>query len=275
MRKKTTTGGPTSGGGGVLGAFLAFEASAHSPETVRLRETHLRRLRDNYDLDTVTEGDLVEYLNRQDWKPATVNSWRSTINAYFKWAVRHGLREDNPAENIAKVRGGQRMPKVATEAAIDVALSKASGRDRIAVLLAAYAGLRRAEIARLHAEDIGEGWLRVVGKGDKERRVPIHPLLAGELARVKGIGGYVFPSRDGDSHATPDAIGRRIARLLPEGTTAHSLRHAFATRVYRTSHDIRATQELLGHNSVATTQIYAHVEDDDLTRAVLGMTGTE
>jgi site-specific recombinase XerC len=134
-------------------------------------------------------------------------------------------------------------------------------------MLAAYAGLRRAEIANLHADQIGERMLTVTGKGSKMRRVPIHPMLEEPLRKVKGRGGYAFPNTDGGP-ITADAMGRRIARALPGKWSAHSLRHYYAGGVYRASHDIRSVQQLLGHASIATTEIYTQVNDDDLQAAV-------
>ena len=135
-------------------------------------------------------------------------------------------------------------------------------------MLAAYAGLRRAEIANLHADNVGERMLTVLGKGQKVRRVPIHPMLEVPLRDAKARGGYIFRGADGWSPVTVDAMGRRIARALPDKWSAHSLRHYYAGHVYRASHDIRAVQQLLGHASIATTQIYTQVNDDDLHAAV-------
>jgi site-specific recombinase XerC len=109
--------------------------------------------------------------------------------------------------------------------------------------------------------------LTVTGKGSKTRRVPIHPMLVEPLRKVQERGGYAFPSVDGGP-ITPDAMGRRIARALPGKWSAHSLRHYFAGNVYRASHDIRSVQQLLGHASIATTEIYTHVNDEDLHAAV-------
>jgi site-specific recombinase XerC len=147
------------------------------------------------------------------------------------------------------------------------ALENVEPRDRLAIMLAAYAGLRRAEIAGLHADDIGDRMLTVTGKGSKTRRVPIHPMLEEQLRIVKARGGYIFPNVNGEP-MKPDSLGRRIARALPGKWSAHSLRHYYAGNVYRASHDLRAVQELLGHSSIATTQIYTQVNDDDLHAAV-------
>ena len=262
----------SSGGGGAIASYLEWlEAGSVSPQTLRLRENQLGRFARTHDLASVTTDEVIAFVRRQDWKPATAASFRQTLNGFFKWAVKHGVREDNPVDEVRQIRVPPGIPKIATAAALDEALDKASRRDRLAVLLAAYAGMRRAEIAGLHAEDVSEGWIRIKGKGGRTRKVPIHPDLRPELEKAVAIGGYLFPDRYGDGPVTADAMGRRIARLLPKGFTAHSLRHYFATKVYQTSKDLQSVQALLGHSSLATTERYLHGDDDALKSAVFGL----
>jgi integrase len=174
-------------------------------------------------------------------------------------------------DDVRQIRVPPNIPKIATAAALDEALAKASRRDRLAVLLAAYAGMRRAEIAGLHADDVGDEWVRIKGKGGRTRKVPIHPNLKPDLEKARKIGGFLFPDRFGDGPVTADAMGRRIARLLPAGFTAHSLRHYFATTIYQGSKDLQAVQQLLGHSSLATTERYLHGDDEALKSAVFGL----
>lgn len=263
---------PSGGGGGMIAQYLHWlEAGSVSPQTLRLRENHLGRFARSHDLLQVTGDDIVGYLRRQEWKPATAASFRSSLSSFYKWAEDHKLIEENPLKQVRSVRVPPAAPKIATAAALEAALEKASRRDRLAVMLAAYAGLRRGEIAGLHARDVDDDWLRITGKGGRTRRVPIHPEIREEVLRARAIGGYFFPDRSGDGAVTPDAMGRRIARLLPDGLTAHSLRHLFATRAYEGSHDLRAVQTLLGHSSLATTQVYLHNSEDQLKSAVFGV----
>lgn len=136
------------------------------------------------------------------------------------------------------------------------------------ILLATFGGLRRSEIARVHADDVEDGFLIVTGKGGRRRFVPIHPVLAPHLEVVRIRGGWAFPGRFA-GHCHPDHVGKHLARLLGSGWTGHTLRHRFATEAYRGSRDLRAVQELLGHASVATTQIYVGLDTEALTNAVL------
>lgn len=137
------------------------------------------------------------------------------------------------------------------------------------VRLGAQAGLRCCEICRVHRRDVTEtaaGYrLRVLGKGRKVRVIPITKALAFEILAADG---WLFPGQV-DGHLSAAYVSKLVSRALPEGWTAHTLRHRFASRAYiGADKDIRAVQELLGHASVATTQIYTAVEDDVMRRAV-------
>lgn len=116
-------------------------------------------------------------------------------------------------------------------------------------------------------EDIKGQWLRVIGKGGHARMVPLPPHLA---ARVKRRGeGYVFPGQI-DGHLSARRVGELIRECLPAGMTPHQLRHRYATTVYRSSGDIRAVQELLGHARLDTTMIYTAVDSDTTASAAAG-----
>lgn len=147
------------------------------------------------------------------------------------------------------------------------------------VRLAGEAGLRRAEIAQVHRNDViwdGDGWSLIVnGKGGKQRVVPINTSLAEQIQRGPSWlgdhvgGGYLFPSIDrwGNvvaDHLTADRVGRLISDLMPDGWSAHKLRHRYATRGFAGTKNLRAVQEALGHASVATTQRYTAVSSPEV-----------
>lgn len=257
------------GGGGELADYVSWlRAGGLSAGTVDLRLHHIEQFAKRFDPWLATFEDVVAWLETPHWKAATRLSARSSLRSFYRWMVESGLRDDDPTARTKPVKVPPRHIKEAPEEALLEALENANERDRLAVLLAAYAGLRRAEIAGLHADNIGERMLEVTGKGGKTRRVPIHSFLVAPLKDAKARGGYVFRGSDGWNPVSPDALGRRIARVLPGKWSAHSLRHFYAGHVYRASKDIRAVQQLLGHSSIATTQIYTMVNDDDLTAAV-------
>jgi site-specific recombinase XerD len=254
-----------------LSSFPEFEswlrAGNLSEGTIRLRLTHLKWFTKEHDLDTATPEQVIKWLENPRWQPATKLSARASLRSYYRWAMESGRVQADPTAKTRTIKMPPRAIKEAPQDALLTALEGAHERDRLAIMLAAYAGLRRAEIANLHADQIGDRMLTVVGKGSKTRRVPIHPMLEEPLRKVQARGGYAFPNVDG-SPITPDAMGRRIARALPGKWSAHSLRHYYAGNVYRASHDIRSVQQLLGHASIATTEIYTQINDDDLHAAV-------
>ncbi|OYO01446.1 integrase [Enemella evansiae] len=243
------------------------------------------------DPSTIAEADLLAYLAGKDWAPETRKAARSVLRSFFAWAAGRGrLVAENPAAELPSVRVPAGVPHPIPTAVLDAALARADDKGRLMLLLGAYAGLRRAEIAAVHpARDIGDGVLRVVGKGGRSRAVPLHPLVAeaidAELDRRRagqvGTGfryaaaatadGYLFPGPGADTHVQPGAVGSALADLLGEHWTAHGLRHRFATRAYAGTRDLRAVQELLGHSQPETTARYTAVPDGALTAAVLAV----
>lgn len=244
-----------------------LRAGGAAPSTVRLRRMHLERALTWLGLApfTVTTTDLEGYLAAHEWAAETRKSVRSSLRAFYGWAEDAGHVDTSPARRLPNVTVPQGKPKPTPDDVMRETMSTADERTRLMVMLAAYAGLRRAEIAGLHADDIVDDSLRITGKGGKVRRVPLHPDLAAALA---GVRGYVFPGDDG-GHLSPDRVGRIVSRALKgKGWTAHTLRHRFATRAYAGERDLLTVQQLLGHSSVATTQRYTQIPDDALRRAV-------
>lgn len=171
------------------------------------------------------------------------------------------------------------MPRPAPDAAWLWALEHARPRVELMLRLAAEAGLRRAEVAQVHDDDLDTIGPRLLvhGKGARDRVIPISESLAGQIAAGprghtpsdRSTSGYLFPNYSG-GHLAPITVGLLITDVLPEGWTMHTLRHRFATRAYRATRNLRAVQMLLGHASVATTQRYLAVDDDEIRAAMLG-----
>jgi len=142
-------------------------------------------------------------------------------------------------------------------------------RELLMIRLACEPGLRRGEVARCHRDDLigepGRYSLRVLGKGNKLRVVPITDALAAAIME-HCAAGHLFPGFI-DGHVSENWAGTVISRLMPEGYTVHTLRHRFGTRAYRGSRNLRAVQELLGHASIATTERYTAIDDDEIRAA--------
>lgn len=246
-----------------------LRAAGAADSTVRLRRMHLERALTWLGMPpwSATTPDLEAYLAAHEWAAETRKSVRSSLRAFYGWAEEAGHVEVDPSRRLPNVTVPQGKPKPAPDDVVERALASASERTRLMVMLAAYAGLRRAEIAGLHSDDVIGDVLRVTGKGGKTRIVPMHPHL---VEALDGVRGYVFPGDDG-GHLSPDWVGRVLSKVLGKGWTAHTLRHRFATRAYAGQRDILTVQQLLGHASVATTQRYTQVPDDALRRAVMSV----
>ena len=132
-------------------------------------------------------------------------------------------------------------------------------------MLGAYCGLRISECARINARDIigtrGNAALEVTGKGGKKRVVPIPEQVRRrlEVACSSNSEGWAFPNTQKGGHLTGHYLGKQVRPLLGDNTF-HSLRHRYGTRVYNATHDLLATQNLLGHASPRTTQAYVAID---------------
>lgn len=257
-----------------LSDYVAYlGASKTSAKSQYLRKYHVRRFAFESGLSpwNATLEDLIEHFAKHsDWSAATSRCASSSLKSFYRWAVISGRIEIDPTLKLPKIRQDIGKPRPAPLPAISKGERNSDWRVRLMVSLAAYAGLRSAEIAQVHTNDVFSDLvghsLRVHGKGRKERIVPLRPELAHLLARLPD--GFIFRGND-TGHLSAAYVSKLISRALPEGVTAHQLRHSFASRAYRASgNDIRAVQELLGHASVATTQIYTAVESEQLRKAV-------
>jgi integrase/recombinase XerC len=246
-------------------------ATSHSPATVRAYLGQLDRLsRTHPDILTVTTADLEAYLARRRHLAAeTRKAIRAAFRSFYAWAQRTGLRIDNPAADLDGIPVPRVMPRLAPDDQVQLALITATTEQTAMILLGRLACLRLTELTTLHMRHREGDVLRVTGKGDKQRMVPIAddllPILL-TLERQQGHGFY-FPGRWGGS-MHPQSVNKIITRVT--GTNPHSLRHAGATAAYRSTRNLRAVQELLGHASLATTQRYLHTSLEEVREAAQG-----
>ena len=269
-----------------IGDYLqVLRAGARTPATVNITRHRLMTLaRHSADPWTVTEPQLIDWLTTDGWSPATRRAARSAVSNFYAWAVDVGRVERSPAARLPVIRERRALPRPVPDHVLRTAFAEADDLSRLAMMLAAYAGLRRAEVASLHYSHVDVDSLHVIGKGGHHRRVPMMPDLAAELAserRRRAAGrpgegfartaqpdGYVFSSRDGLGHITPPHLAKVVTRYLPSGWTMHTLRHRFATTAYQAERDLRAVQTLLGHSKPETTARYAAVPDGAMLAAV-------
>jgi len=221
----------------------------------------------------VTEDQLLEWVGGETWRRETRRSVYASLRSFWSWAVGSGRCDLSPANALPSVKPEPPLPRPIPEPFYLRALSVAGTRDRLILQLAAHAGLRRAEIARVHRRDLIEdlaGFSLIVhGKGGKDRMVPLPTWLAWTIERalVEAGGDWLFPGAV-DGHLSPQRVGIIASRLLPDGWTLHTLRHRFASKAFARDRDLISVSQLLGHASVATTQRYVRPPDDALRRAV-------
>lgn len=266
---------------------LTLAAAGYRPTTLQNRRTCLATMARGLGCapDAVTAELLVGWFGKQQWTPETRKGYRSTARGFFLWAYRTGRIAVHIADEIPKPRPPHAVPRPAPDAVFAAALAVADARTTLMLRLAGEAGLRRSEVAQVHTRDLLQDCsLLVHGKGGKQRVVPISDDLA-ELIRRGPIGhtpelaafgwgasGWLFPEggcgyQRGTGHISPGSVGVLVSRALPEGYTMHMLRHRFATRAFRGSRNLRAVQKLLGHASIATTERYTAVDDDEIRAA--------
>lgn len=245
-----------------------------SETTIRKRDAVLGDLGQHHSLDSVTLEDLRTWLNSRHVGAKSRYTLISHLACFYRWAVAEEHVEANPTLRLARPKLPQRLPRPISEA--DYAMALVLAQDpiiRAMLLLGGMAGLRCCEMARLRWADVdlAAGTARLHGKGNRERVVPLHPAIMSHLADMARPTPWVLTSHPG-AQRSPTAISLQLNFFLhgvaSTSATAHQLRHRAATRVYGATHDLIATQRLLGHASVSTTQIYADLVDGALRDAV-------
>lgn len=259
-----------------------LEAGGQSAGTVRVRSLHLAHLARGLGQppDKITADMLVKWFGQQrHWSNATRRLYRSSARKFFAWAYQNRRLADHLGDCLPAVRDTPPLPLPVPDQVWRDALIAADPRLKLMLRLAGEAGLRRAEVARVHTKDLIEGaggpQLLVYGKGNKRRVIPISNSLA-ELIRLgpgghtpgHGPHGWLFPAWP-SGHLSAAHVGTLVGRVLPHGWSMHKLRHRYASRAFRGSRNIRAVQTLLGHSSVATTERYTAVDSDEVRSAAM------
>ena len=215
----------------------------------------------------------------------------SGIRAFYRFLLLDGYREDDPTELLESPVLGEHLPEVLSSEEVDrleesIDLSKWEGhRNRAIIEVLFSCGLRVSELVNLRLSNLflDEKFIRVFGKGSKERLIPISPKAIKELEfwfddrrhmKIKqGEEDYVFLNRRG-AHLTRTMILIMIKRQATEAgiqktISPHTLRHSFATVLLEGGADLRAIQAMLGHESIGTTEIYTHIDVSTLRHEIL------
>lgn len=261
-------------------SFVSALSSYRAEATVELRSYYLRRLMhwteeatDHPSVLSLTLMDFHAWLAKEVGPSlSTKRSARSTLTVFFDWAENADLVDANPAHKLPRMRNSIGVPRPCPEDIIHRALQRCTRPiDVLMILFGQLQGMRAGEISRSHTDDVflTTQEMRVLGKGNKERVIPLHPFLEELIPQFPR--GYFFPSvRNPSGHMLPRSIGRRVRHLLgfQPGRNAHSLRHKFGVDALDRNPDLMALRDLLGHASVATTQIYTKASSVRLRRMV-------
>lgn len=252
--------------------FLLDREAAGRPATSRRSyRSALEHLARRTDLGPFeqTRDSLRRYIAaHREWSMETKRARRSTLVAFYDWAVGDELMAANPARQLPKIKATAPHPRPVPEAVYQRALATAQPRERLMLRLAHELGMRREEVSRVHTDDLWEDFdggytLTVHGKGNKDRDQRVPEALARELLALPH--GYAFPgNRQG--HLSAEYVGRKIALLMPGAHRMHGLRHSYATRLYNLSGDLLTVQEALGHAEPGTTRRYIAEDAGQKTR---------
>lgn len=236
------------------------------------------------DLASAERADLLEYLGRRSRLGFSASSnarLLSCLRSFYGLLLRQGKRSDNPSERIEAPRQGRRLPGTLSEAEVEALLGAPDTstplglRDRAMIELMYATGLRVSELVGLSGGQVNlrQGVLRVVGKGSKERLVPVGDVALRWLQRyLDDARPQILGKRQSDALFVTHRGGsmsrqafwyllRRHAQTagFAGPISPHKLRHSFATHLLNHGADLRVVQLLLGHEDLSTTQIYTHV----------------
>lgn len=270
-----------------------------SDNSVTAYELDFRRLKeymDKYHIDVVRANfdDLQNFVFEtfKDIKSAKTQArLLSSIHSFYRFLLYHHYIEQDPSELLEMPRVEKHLPKVLSVEEIDamiaqIDMSKAEGHRNRAIIEMLYgSGLRVSELIELKLSNIyrEEGYMRILGKGSKQRLVPISPIADEQFSYWLADRNMLDIKPEATDIAFLNHYGRQLTRAMiftivkrlaeaagiQKTISPHTLRHSFATHLLQNGADLRIIQQLLGHESIVTTEIYTHVNIQDLREAVL------
>ena len=239
----------------------------------------------------VQAADIIDYLSARSETLSKRSQARllSAFRSFFDWMILEGEMKENPCDGVDAPKIGRYLPEVLSVEEVDriiasVDTSTPGGlRDRAILEVLYGCGLRVSEGVNLRISNIytKERFLRIVGKGDKERLVPLGDMAAEALqawygARpepARGFEDFVFLNRYGKSLSRVSMFNMVKKQAMLAGVrkeiSPHTFRHSFATHLVENGADLRAVQEMLGHESILTTEIYTHIGSSSWQGSIL------
>ncbi len=246
-------------------------------------------------INSINHEDFQNYLTHLNELKINARSQSrviSSMRSFFKYLMIEKIIDNNPSELLENPKTGKKLPEFLTIDEIDLMVSqidrsKSDGERNIAILEVLYGcGLRVTELIELKISEIywKEGFIRIIGKGNKERLVPLGKIASKHLKiylneiRVhqkidNQFIDYVFINKNGKKLSRV-MIFKIIKKLtekagIQKNVSPHTLRHSFATHLVEGGADLRAVQEMLGHQSITTTEIYTHLDKNYLKQNIL------
>ncbi len=240
------------------------------------------------DWDTLHRDVIIDYLltlRSRNYAEATVARKVAAIKSFFQYMQAEGAIRGNPAESLESPRVGRSLPKPLSVTEVDELLEQTmkrttpeAKRDRAMLELLYATGLRVTELVSLNVEDLNmDGpYVRCMGKGSKERTIPIHEQAAAAVADYLNEGRAALVKNRKESALFVNRRGERLTRQgfwlilkqyakeanISSPVTPHTLRHSFATHMLRGGAPLRNVQELLGHANISTTQVYTQIANE-------------
>ncbi len=265
-----------------------------SPNTVSSYASDVAAFLESYGSDPrkVSGGDIADYLSSRSEgiSKRTQSRMLSSLSSFFSWLILEGERSDNPCDGVDHPKLGRYLPEVlsvqeVTDIIEGVKTDTWQGvRDRAILEILYGCGLRVSELCELKLSNVyaSEGFLRVIGKGNKERLVPIGGAALEAFGAwldlrpqtaAPAYDDYVFLNRFGKplSRISVFNMVKKNAALagVEKEISPHTFRHSFATHLIENGADLRVVQEMLGHESILTTEIYTHIDTATWQKAVL------
>ena len=262
---------------------------------VELLHKFLEEKKYEFGPDKIKFNHLQEFLawvNEMTVGPRSQARIISGIRAFYKYLLMEDAIQQSPAELLELPKLPQKLPEVLSVEEIDklieaIDLSKSGGERNKAMLETLYScGLRVSELVGLKLSDVSfdEGYVRVIGKGNKQRIVPLGKTATKCIKRyIKEVRCHIPVKKDSEDIVFLNRNGRKMTRVmvfhviqvlkekagLHKKISPHTFRHSFATHLVEGGADLRAVQEMLGHESITTTEIYTHLNREYLRDAIL------
>ena len=239
----------------------------------------------------VQAADIIDYLSARSDTLSKRSQARllSAFRSFFDWMILEGEIKDNPCDGVDAPKIGRYLPEVLSVEEVDAIISSVDEstpmglRDRAMLEVLYGCGLRVSEAVNLRISNVyfNEGFLRIVGKGDKERLVPLGEMAAAALrawygARpepAKGCEDFVFLNLRGGRLSRVSMFNTVKKQAMLAGVrkeiSPHTFRHSFATHLVENGADLRVVQEMLGHEGTLTTEIYTHIDSSSWQGSIL------